>query len=50
MMLLPTQEELEVLKRLKECNDNDERQLLLARLEEIAKENDKQLNNCPFEH
>lgn len=49
-MLLPTKEELEVLKRLKECDDTNERQLLLSKLEEIAKEKDNRLNSCPFVH
>lgn len=50
MMLLPTQEELEVLKQLKECDDENERLLLLFKLKEIAIEEDKQLDGCPFVH
>lgn len=50
MMISPTKEELEILRQLKECGDEDERKLLLSKLKEIALEKDKQLNGCPFEH
>ena len=50
MMLMQTKEELEVLKRLKECDDENERLLLLSKLKEIAIEKDKQLDGCPFAH
>ena len=50
MMLLPSDKELELLQKLKKCNDDSERESILSQLKAIAIEEDAQYSNCPFEH
>ncbi len=50
MMLLPSDKELELLQKLKKCNDDSEREVILSQLKAIAIEEDAQYSNCPFEH
>ena len=50
MMLLPSDEELKLINKLKECNDDSERQIILAALEKLAIEEDSKMSHCPFEH
>lgn len=50
MMLLPSDKELELLQKLKKCNDDIEREAILSQLKAIAIEEDAQYSNCPFEH
>ena len=50
MMLLPTNEEYELYKKLDQTTDKKEREKILERLKEIAIQQKEALKDCPFAH
>ena len=50
MMLQPTAEEIELFRRLKETNDENEKNKIRVRLKEIAMEQKEELKDYPFCH
>ena len=50
MMLLPTNEEYELYKKLDQTTDEKEREKILERLKEIAIQQREALKDCPFAH
>jgi len=48
MMLQPTEKELELLQKLKETTDEDEKNKLRLELKEIAMKQKEELKDCPF--
>ncbi len=50
MMLQPTKEEVELRKKLRSSNDDEEKKKIRKRLKEIAIQCDKELEDCPFAH
>ena len=50
MMLQPTKEQVELRKKLRSSNDDEEKKGIRKRLKEIAIQRDKELKDCPFAH
>lgn len=50
MMLQPTNEQVELYKKLDQTADKKEQEKILERLKEIAIQRDEALKDCPFAH
>ena len=50
MMLQPTDEQVELYRKLDQTTDKEEHEKILKRLKEIAIQRDKELKDCPFAH
>lgn len=50
MMLQPTNEQVELYKKLDQTTDKKEQEKILERLKEIAIQRDEALKECPFAH
>ena len=50
MMLQPTDEQVELYRKLDQTTDKEEQEKILKRLKEIAIQRHKELKDCPFAH
>lgn len=50
MMLQPTEEEIELFQKLKETDDEIEKNKIRIRLKEITMKQKEELKDCPFCH